>query len=323
MATRVTNFSLLHVEDDPILISLVKAAFSKFGYSGETVSVGTIKEAFDLLAERKRSGKPFNLILTDMNLPDGTGLDVIREVRSIPYWRLTPVIVLSNEMAPGTIDSAYALGANCYVSKLPPSKGIIDSLKSLYECWMEEAVLPQGHTENRMQELLRTGVRLRARTAEFYMMLARSFGAFPDETNFWLDRALYEGNISNLLANFRDKLSGVDFPSDLSDRIESMQLLIRNTLAGMEKQVQLKSPVTHEDACLWALTIMETIDEEIFADSIGAFFPIEPVVTSALKIRAAVHLREVATYVLDRAEDTQLRDRADKLLAWSQRLGMM
>jgi CheY-like chemotaxis protein len=284
------------------------------------LTAGTVKEAFNLLAARARSGNPFSLILTDMNLPDGTGLDVIREVRSSPYWRLTPVIVLSSEIAPGTIDSAYALGANCYLSKISSSKGVLESLKSLYECWMEEAVLPQVHPENRMQGLLKNGISLRARTADFYMKLARSFGACPDEADFWLDRALYEGNIANLLANFRERLGETKFPSELMDRIDSMQINVRETLAAIEKESQAKSTFSSDEICLWVLNILESIDEEIFADSIGLFFPIEPVAAVALKLRAAGHLREVATYVLDRTKKTILCERAEKLLEWSHQL---
>lgn len=314
------KFSLLHIEDDPSLVKLVKIAFGKFGFSGESMSAGSVNEALELLNARERAGEPFNLILTDIQLPDGTGLDLIREVRSSPYWRLTPVIVLSSEVAPGTIDSAYTLGANCYVPKLSRGTRILDSLKALYECWMERAILPQSHPIDRVQDLLARGVALRTRTADFYMGLARVFEAVPEEEGFWLDRALYEGNISNLLGFFRGSLRGADPPLKLLEHIDTMQVRVRGALALAENHFKENSVPSPVEAYRWVLEIMDVLDEEIFAKVLGLLFPREPVATGALMARAAGQMRDLAARVLERTEEPQLHVKAARLRAWADRL---
>src|SRR6185369_1831182 len=123
------ELTILHVEDDPALAKLVGVAFKNFGFHGTMLVADRIGSALALLGERARHHQPVDLILSDMQLPDGTGLDVVREVRADPYWYLTPVLVLSSEMAPGVVNDAYALGANCYI---PKSVGnMMQSLRAL------------------------------------------------------------------------------------------------------------------------------------------------------------------------------------------------
>jgi CheY-like chemotaxis protein len=78
------KYTLLHIEDDPALANLVKIAFKGFGFRGEMLSVCSVHEALDTLTERARLQKPLDLILTDMQLPDGTGLEVINAVKLSP-----------------------------------------------------------------------------------------------------------------------------------------------------------------------------------------------------------------------------------------------
>lgn len=314
------KFSLLHVEDDPTLVELVTLAFGKFGFSGESMSAGSVNEALELLDARERAAEPFSLILTDMQLPDGTGLDLIRQVRSSSYWRLTPIIVLSSEVAPGTIDSAYALGANCYVPKLSRGTRILDSLKALYGCWMEGSILPRSHPADRVLDLLSRGIALRTRTADFYMAIARAFEEVPEEEEFWLDRALYEGNISNLLGFFRGSLRGAATPLKLLEHIDTMQVRVREALALAENHLKENAVPTPVEAYRWVLDIMDVLDEEIFAQVLGLLFPREPVATAALMARAAGQMRDLAARVLERTEEPQLHVKAARLRAWADRL---
>ena len=66
-------YSILIVEDDIIINGGIKVYLEKQGY--ETVSVYSLNEA------REELKKPFSLVLLDINLPDGSGLELCREIR--------------------------------------------------------------------------------------------------------------------------------------------------------------------------------------------------------------------------------------------------
>jgi CheY-like chemotaxis protein len=290
------------VEDDPILVKLVRTAFQKFGFHGNIISAGRVEEALNLLDERERNRKPVNLILVDMKLPDGTGLDVIRHVKTDPAWRMTPVIVLSSELAPGTIDAAYALGANCYVSKNPATKGVFESLHVLYASWLESALLPEVSSRDHLQDALSRAIHLRARTAEFYFSLARVFEGKP-EMSFWLDRSLNEGNLANLLAFIQPKLSEKDVPTATIERLTDMQVDVQHALHKAEECLKRTPAPLSAEVYRWVLDFMGALNEEVIAEVIGCFFPKGPEATRALKARAAIQLKELASHILERTKN--------------------
>ncbi len=77
------ELTILHVEDDPLLAHLVKMAFIRFGFQGDVLTAVSVNEALRLLA-RAENKRPLSLVVTDVQLPDGTGLDLIREVKTDP-----------------------------------------------------------------------------------------------------------------------------------------------------------------------------------------------------------------------------------------------
>ncbi|HXE96753.1 MAG TPA: response regulator [Dongiaceae bacterium] len=304
------KITILHVEDEPVLAKLVHLALTSFGFSGTILSADRVQSALELLGELAHKRQPVELIITDMQLPDGTGLDVVRAVRADPYWRLTPIIVLSGETAPGVVSRAYALGANCYLPK--SGKDTTKTLRSLYECWIENAILPSPPTVDRVQEALSRAVNFRARTSGIFLRLADLAIEDPVEMRFWLERSMSEGNLSNLLELFRHKINETDFPSAAIERLAEMHASVDNALSAAENCLQTTFPDAGRIYRM-ALDLAEVMDEEIMAESLGYLFPKSPTATMALKERAAAHFNALATHILERTEEPEIRQRAEAL----------
>lgn len=304
--------TMLHVEDDPDLAWIIRIAFQDFGFSGPILTAETVKEAIGILNERENKQEHLSLILTDIGLPDGSGLDLVREIKTNPYWLMTPVIVLSGDRDPEVINAAYALGANCYLPKDPRGMNLVVSLENFYKCWLN-VQLPQNAIRDRVQEALDRATGLRARTAEFYLNLARGSVEEP-EARFWLDRALVEGNLSNLFAFFRDKLTEQDFPSGAIDRIISAQVQIANALITAEKHLEQTLSPDADLRYQWVLELIDAIDEEVFAEALACLFPKSPVATRALKARAAAQFKALGQHILERTREGELHQKAVSLL---------
>src|SRR6478736_2465106 len=108
---------ILHVEDNTMLGALVALALEGLGFTGKRINCDTVNKAVTILDEAAQKDERFDLIISDMHLPDGTGLDVVRYVRENPKWKSTPMLILSSDVDPKTVARAYALGANAYISK--------------------------------------------------------------------------------------------------------------------------------------------------------------------------------------------------------------
>jgi CheY-like chemotaxis protein len=314
------QMTILHVEDDSALAYLVRAALEGFGFRGEILQAGLVAEAFALLAEREGRKAPLDLMLVDMQLPDGNGLDVLRKVRASPVWHRTPLIVLSGETSPGLINEVYALGGNCFLPKLSRNQGALGSVKALYECWIDGALLPQPSFTNQVREVLSRAVQLRARTAQFYLGLARSCSADSEEEEFWLDRALIEGNLSNLLTFFQWQISNGEVPPGLVERSASMQVNVEKALTAAEVFLTMHPSPTAEQICRQVLDLVEAWNEEVFAEVFGALCSKSPKLTAGLQARAVCQLRELANHVLRQTREPELCRRAKSLCEFAVRL---
>ena len=105
----MNSLRLLIIEDDPDQRELIREQVEdRFG-RGTVVGVGTRKEALSHDAAK------FDLILTDYNLPDGTGMDVLADIRS---RCTTPVIMVTGENVGHIAAEAIRKGATDYVVKV-------------------------------------------------------------------------------------------------------------------------------------------------------------------------------------------------------------
>ncbi len=78
----------------------------------EAVQCGSGFEALRLLPSQH-----FDLILTDINMPDIHGLELLRFVRQDPRTKAIPVVVVSTESSERDIQRGLALGASEYLVK--------------------------------------------------------------------------------------------------------------------------------------------------------------------------------------------------------------
>ena len=111
---------ILIIEDDKNLNKGLSIALNK---DYEVFSVNTMSEAKTFIADA-------DLILLDMNLPDGDGLEIIKYTREDSS---IPIIVLSAIDLEAYIISAINLGADDYLTK-PFSLGILEAkIKRAFE----------------------------------------------------------------------------------------------------------------------------------------------------------------------------------------------
>jgi DNA-binding response OmpR family regulator len=101
------NFRILLVEDDPLQATLANAAITMAGFAPPTV-VETALEALGQAADH-------DLVLLDVQLPDGNGLDVLRKLRE--RSSRPAVVIVTGHGAESIAVEALRHGADDYVSK--------------------------------------------------------------------------------------------------------------------------------------------------------------------------------------------------------------
>ena len=108
---------LLLVDDEPHIGLLLRPHLEQHGYR---VSLART------LADARRSlaggGAPPDGLLLDLHLPDGSGLDLLRELRGAAGTRALPVMVLTAEGDERVLAKAERLGAALLTKPFSPKK---------------------------------------------------------------------------------------------------------------------------------------------------------------------------------------------------------
>ncbi|MFT3965343.1 MAG: response regulator [Sphingobium sp.] len=102
--------SILTVDDSSSLRMAIRIALSGAGYSVTEAADGREGLA-------KAQGGKFDMIITDLNMPNMDGLSMIREIRKLPIQTGTPIIFLTTESDDAMKQQAKAAGATGWLVK--------------------------------------------------------------------------------------------------------------------------------------------------------------------------------------------------------------
>jgi two-component system chemotaxis response regulator CheY len=103
--------SILIVEDSSTTRALIRAIIEEMG-DFHTVEASSGFDALKLLPTQE-----FDLIITDINMPDINGLEFINFMKSNPKYRDLPLIIVSTERSEEDKKRGMALGAKAYITK--------------------------------------------------------------------------------------------------------------------------------------------------------------------------------------------------------------
>ena len=104
------SVNILVIEDEPDIRRNLEYNLGREGFKAS--SVGSLDEANEKLKSKK-----FDLILLDLMLPDGSGLDLCRKIKSNSETEATPIIILTAKDDEVDKVVGFELGADDYVTK--------------------------------------------------------------------------------------------------------------------------------------------------------------------------------------------------------------
>ncbi len=111
---------VLIVEDSASTRAFVRAVLEAPEFAGKLgdergVTVTEASCGFDAMRLLPRG--PYDLIITDINMADINGLELIRFVRKSVHHRTTPLLIISSLRGEQDVERGLALGANKYLAK--------------------------------------------------------------------------------------------------------------------------------------------------------------------------------------------------------------
>ena len=101
---------ILSVDDSKAIRDLVEAVLKENGHE-----VVTANDGVEGLAEARN--QKFDMILSDINMPNMTGISMVSKVRRLPGYEYIPIIMLTTESSEFKKTKAKSMGATGWLQK--------------------------------------------------------------------------------------------------------------------------------------------------------------------------------------------------------------
>jgi CheY-like chemotaxis protein len=126
---------IVMVEDDEGHARLIEKNIRRAGVNNNIMPFGNGTEAVNFLFGADGSGlankgRPL-LILLDLNLPDMTGVDILKRVKTNEHLKRIPVVVLTTTDDAVEIQRCYDLGCNVYITKPVNYENFANAIRQL------------------------------------------------------------------------------------------------------------------------------------------------------------------------------------------------
>ncbi|WP_281290170.1 chemotaxis response regulator CheY [Parahaliea aestuarii] len=121
------NMSILVVDDFPTMRRIIRSLLKELGYN----NVDEAEDGQEALA--KLRGGSFEFVVSDWNMPNLDGLEMLKQIREDSALQSLPVLMVTAEAKKENIIAAAQAGANGYVVKPFTAATLEEKLNKIFE----------------------------------------------------------------------------------------------------------------------------------------------------------------------------------------------
>lgn len=122
----------LIVDDFSNMRKIIKKVISDMGYEN-TVEAADGQNAYELLVMHAKTGEPFEFIIADWNMPNMSGLDLLKKCRNEERFKKLPFMMVTAEADEKNILEALRIGVTEYVVKPFSPVKLKEKIESSYK----------------------------------------------------------------------------------------------------------------------------------------------------------------------------------------------
>lgn len=130
---------ILLVDDSPRDTEMTLNALQQYNLTNEIITLRDGAEALDYMYRRGEFATRRDLdpavILLDLKMPRVDGLEVLRQLKADPRFKVIPVVVMTSSREDQDLHKCYELGVNAYVVKPLSFQEFVEAVRSLGAFW--------------------------------------------------------------------------------------------------------------------------------------------------------------------------------------------
>lgn len=129
---------ILIVDDDADDREIIRDAFMSAIQEQEYVFLENGEKLLSYLDQHVANQQHPFIILLDLNMPGKDGRETLRELKGSDRFRHIPAIVFTTSSATRDKEMAYALGANCFITKPDTFNELVQQIRCVVRLWLEQ-----------------------------------------------------------------------------------------------------------------------------------------------------------------------------------------
>ena len=122
------GLSFLVLEDTQTMREAVVQQLKKMGFSGNIFEAEKVSEAKEIIQKEN-----IDFIVSDWNLPDGTGFEFLKDIRAMSKYEETPFLMVTTENGIKEVIEAIKEGASNYLIKPWEEVSFVEKLLYAWE----------------------------------------------------------------------------------------------------------------------------------------------------------------------------------------------
>jgi len=187
--TQDADARLVLVDDHELIRAGLAGAFSRAGGFEVVGQAGSVAEALEV----SRATAP-DVVVTDLRLPDGSGLDIVRALRA--EQPELAIVVLTMDAGDDRLFAAMDAGASGFVGKHMPSEDVITAAR--HALVAPTTFTASGLVEAMLRRKNAPGPRLTDREAEVLALLAEGLSVAQIATSIYVAESTAKAHISKI-----------------------------------------------------------------------------------------------------------------------------
>jgi two-component system, chemotaxis family, chemotaxis protein CheY len=124
---------ILIVDDMATIQQLLLRQLVEIGFKKENLSLAKDGlDALKLLLSAHKDNEPFDLIICDWNMPNMTGLEFLKTIRSTSQHKIVPFLMVTAEDHAQQVEEAFKQGVSEYIIKPVETHNLQEKLEKIF-----------------------------------------------------------------------------------------------------------------------------------------------------------------------------------------------